>query len=219
MPQAYGGQTVTDSAQILPGVIVDSDINASAAIAYSKLALALGIVNADVSATAAIVDTKLAQIATASKVSGAALTLLANIPAGAGVIPAANVPPGATTNSQGVTTKQGSDASGSQVIAHGLAGTPTKVRFTITENVGTEMSFSVGAWSAAGNHGMFSGVGSSSGHGTSSTYSAIINAHNGGANLYQGGTVAVDATNITITWTQINGGDAGVRRILWEATL
>lgn len=49
------------------------------------------IVNADISASAGIVDTKLAQIATAGKVSGAALTSLANIPAGAGVIPNANL--------------------------------------------------------------------------------------------------------------------------------
>jgi len=49
------------------------------------------IVNADIKSDAAIVDTKLAQIATASKVSGAALTGLASIPAGAGAIPAANL--------------------------------------------------------------------------------------------------------------------------------
>ena len=50
------------------------------------------IVNADISASAGIVDTKLAQITTASKVSGAALTSLSSIPAGAGLIPAANIP-------------------------------------------------------------------------------------------------------------------------------
>jgi len=49
------------------------------------------IVNADIKSDAAIVDTKLAQITTASKVSGAALTGLASIPAGAGAIPAANL--------------------------------------------------------------------------------------------------------------------------------
>jgi len=49
------------------------------------------IVNADIKSDAAIVDTKLAQIATAGKVSGAALTSLANIPSGAGDIPKANL--------------------------------------------------------------------------------------------------------------------------------
>ena len=52
----------------------------------------LQITNAKVSATAAIVDTKLATISTAGKVSGAALTLLANTPSGAGRIPRANAP-------------------------------------------------------------------------------------------------------------------------------
>jgi len=50
------------------------------------------IVNADIKSDAAIADTKLAQITTAGKVSGAALTSLVNIPAGAGEIPAANLP-------------------------------------------------------------------------------------------------------------------------------
>jgi hypothetical protein len=45
---------------IAAGVIVNADINASAAIAYSKLALSSGIVNTDVSASAAIVYSKLA---------------------------------------------------------------------------------------------------------------------------------------------------------------
>jgi hypothetical protein len=49
------------------------------------------IVNADVSTVAAIADTKLASITTASKVNGAAITGLANIPSGAGEIPAVNL--------------------------------------------------------------------------------------------------------------------------------
>lgn len=70
MPNASAGKTITDTAQILNGIIVNDDINSAAGI----------------------VDTKLATIATAGKVSGAALTLLANIPAGAGVLPSANLP-------------------------------------------------------------------------------------------------------------------------------
>jgi hypothetical protein len=100
--------TVT-SAMLLDGTIVNADINASAAIAYSKLAaltsaniivgssanvatstavtgdvtidntgvtsIASGvIVDADINASAAIVDTKLATIATAGKVSNSATT-------------------------------------------------------------------------------------------------------------------------------------------------
>jgi len=44
---------------IAPNVIVDADVNVSAAIAYSKLNLALSIVNADVNASAAISYSKL----------------------------------------------------------------------------------------------------------------------------------------------------------------
>ena len=113
MPSASSGTTVTTTAQIADDVIVNADINSAAAIAYSKLDLALGIVNADVSASAAIVDTKLAQIATASKVSGAALTSLASIPAGAGVIPAVNLP--------------------ASVIRRGSSGTSVQVVNTTTE--------------------------------------------------------------------------------------
>jgi len=58
----------------------------------------LQITNAKVSASAAIVDTKLAQITTALKVSGTALTGFANIPSGAGVIPIANLPYGTAAN-------------------------------------------------------------------------------------------------------------------------
>ena len=100
--------TVT-STMIADGTIVDADINASAAISYSKLAsltagnILLGnasnaptstavtgdvtisnagvtaiasgvIVDADINASAAIADTKLATISTAGKVSGTAIT-------------------------------------------------------------------------------------------------------------------------------------------------
>jgi hypothetical protein len=66
--------SVGNATSIASGVIVNADINASAAIAYSKLNLASTIVDADISAAAAIVDTKLATISTASKVSNSATT-------------------------------------------------------------------------------------------------------------------------------------------------
>lgn len=218
MPQAYGGQTVTDSAQILPGVIVDSDINAAAAIAYSKLLLTLGIVDGDISGSAAIVDTKLAQIVTAAKVSGAALTSLSSVPAGAGQLPSVNMSSVGTVHSNGVTTKQGSDGSTTQTIAHGLGVAPSKVRFTMFQMEGAAGNITYGSWDATsqnciwGNHNSAgAGQGSTVGRGLDMT------ATGGGANLYQLGSVTVDATNITITWTQSNGGDVGERVILWEA--
>jgi hypothetical protein len=53
---------------------------------------ALQVTNDKVASNASIADTKLAKISTAGKVGGAALTELANIPSGAGIIPAANLP-------------------------------------------------------------------------------------------------------------------------------
>ena len=48
------------SSQIIDGAIVNADVNAAAAIAYSKLNLSASIVNADVAAAAAIAATKIA---------------------------------------------------------------------------------------------------------------------------------------------------------------
>ncbi len=56
------------------------------------------ITTAKISPTAGIVDTQLAQITTPSKVSGAAITLLPNIPAAAGKIPLANIDTGIIAN-------------------------------------------------------------------------------------------------------------------------
>ncbi len=53
--------------------------------------------NDNISGSAAIADTKLAQVTTAGKVSGAALTTLTSVPAGAGVIPLANIATGSAT--------------------------------------------------------------------------------------------------------------------------
>lgn len=52
------------------GVIVNADVNAAAAIAYSKLALTGSIVNADVGASAAIAYSKLASMATGNILAG-----------------------------------------------------------------------------------------------------------------------------------------------------
>ena len=82
------------------GNIDNTNIAAGAAIAYSKLSLSGSIVNADISGSAAIVDSKLAQITTASKVSGAAITGLASVPSGAGVLPIANIATGTPTGTK-----------------------------------------------------------------------------------------------------------------------
>lgn len=70
-------------------VIVASQHNSNFSTIYSEFNGAID--NANISATAAIADTKLAQITTAGKVSGAALTSLSSIIPGAGSIPYANL--------------------------------------------------------------------------------------------------------------------------------
>ena len=50
------------------------------------------LTTANIHPNAGIVDTQLAQITTASKVSGAAITLLTSVPSGAGALPLANAP-------------------------------------------------------------------------------------------------------------------------------
>ncbi len=76
----------------MDGTILNADINAAAAIAYSKLNLAGSVANADLAGS--IADGKLSAITTAGKVDGSAVTNLANVPAGAGALPAANLPAG-----------------------------------------------------------------------------------------------------------------------------
>ena len=53
-----------------------------------------GITDYNINASAAIANAKLAQITTAGKVSGAALTSLTSVPSGAGIIPVANIDTG-----------------------------------------------------------------------------------------------------------------------------
>lgn len=71
-------------------VIIASQHNSNFSTIYSDYNG--NITDANISASAAISDSKLAQITTASKISGAALTSLASIPSGAGIIPTANLP-------------------------------------------------------------------------------------------------------------------------------
>lgn len=80
------------------GNVDNTNIAPAAAIAYTKLNLTGMVIDADISSGAAIADSKLDQITTASKVSGTAITGLASLPSGAGIVPAANLGTG-TANS------------------------------------------------------------------------------------------------------------------------
>lgn len=76
-----------------PGsTIVSSQVNSCNSVIYNDYNGNVG--NSNLSSSLVITDSKLAQIASASKVSGTALTGLASVPSGAGVIPVANIPVG-----------------------------------------------------------------------------------------------------------------------------
>ncbi len=76
-------------------VIVASQHNSNFSVIYSDYNG--NIDNTNIAANAAIADTKLSQITTASKVSATAITGLASLPAGAGVVPVANLGTGASS--------------------------------------------------------------------------------------------------------------------------
>ena len=82
------------SAKIADGTIVNADVNASAAIAYSKLNLGTSIVNADVSTSAAIAHTKLANATAGQVLLGTTTT---------GVVTATTVSGDVTITGAGVT--------------------------------------------------------------------------------------------------------------------
>lgn len=99
MPIASGGTHIYSPAQINADSIEASEIATDAVDSAEIKAQAVktaeieqgAILNEDINAAAGIVDTKLATISTAGKVDGAAITGLANVPAGAGNLPAANL--------------------------------------------------------------------------------------------------------------------------------
>lgn len=72
--------------------------------------------NANIKASAGIVDSKLAQITTAGKVSGAALTSLSSTPSGAGLLPAANVTLPSGSAKQIVNYQTGAVATGTIIL-------------------------------------------------------------------------------------------------------
>lgn len=73
---------------------------------------ALQITNAKIAAGAGIVDTKLAQITTAGKVSGAALTLLGSVPSGSTALPIAAGGTGQTTRQAALNALSATSLSG-----------------------------------------------------------------------------------------------------------
>lgn len=126
--------------------------------------------------------------------------------------------------SSGTFTKNLDDASGTQTIAHGLGVTPSKIRFwgmCVESSTGTLNKTCTGVYDNGTQKFMASqgvnGTGIAYITGTGNIFA--IDTYAGSGNGYTG-SITVDATNITITWTKIGGNGFGVGShagFIWEA--
>jgi hypothetical protein len=132
------------------------------------------------------------------------------------VSPVAVAPLTTVTFNRGTTTRNMNASSGSQTIAHGLSAAPKRGRIIAAYKQATngEFSLSIGSYDGAGSNCIFL-YGSTMGAlpGTSSN---MVESYET-ATISQIATIAVDATNITLTWTKAGSGAAVAIQILWEA--
>ena len=149
------------------------------------------IANANIKAAAGIVDSKLAQIVTAGKVSGAALTDLASIPAGAGAIPAINAPP--TSIKIGSFNINLAFAGGDSAYT-GVGFKPTNIIFLGGIN-GVALYPCLGFANAATNYCAYSNITSS---GMSLT--ASIQIYSAAGKFQEAVVKTLDADGFTLTW-------------------
>lgn len=231
---AQVGADVIKTGNILNGEIIDADIKSTAAIARTKLA--------DVSATSKILGRKTAGagadeemslsdvldfIGSATKgdllvrdtsawarlaASTAGFYLTSN---GAGALPTYQA-------FGGVTYKNGIDShdisvTGAQTIAHGITGTPKKIKITVLCS-STMQAASHGTYNNTTVSMIYSAGTISNGTGSSSTNIIELSGMAGNNAHEAHATVAVDATNITLTWAKTNT-PTGTAVILWEAEL
>lgn len=116
----------------------------------------------------------------------------------------------------GVTTRAGDAASGSQTIAHGLSGTPTYVRIVARKQFGSGVgALSDGSYNGSATTSVsitFNGASSAAAN-SSTNIVEILDA----AGTSQVATVAVDGTNITLTWVKAGSPNSSTINIMWEA--
>lgn len=139
----------------------------------------------------------------------------------AAAIKPSKLDPSTFTKKAGVTTRDLSTASGTQVIAHGLGKVPSRViikgLFFYYNNY-NYINISDGVYTPSGNSCIYGAVkeqDSANVQGNSNTY-AIVLMPSIQSTVKQEGVITVDATNITITWTK-TGSPTGTAQILWQA--
>lgn len=132
---------------------------------------------------------------------------------------------GITSVKNNVTTRAFNTASGDQTIAHGLGRTPIFVKIEAMLDINTMFnpSMSIGSYNGTTTSSLFTssvddGNGTVNGTSGSSTTN-IITLHyvRAGSEANQVATIAIDGTNITLTWTLTGAGTAQNMVILWEA--
>jgi len=121
------------------------------------------------------------------------------------------------------TTSKDIASGGTQTIAHGLSVTPTYVSIkAVSPDGGVSSGFSAGEWYTGGlinSMSVYSGEGGSTARadGTHVSTTNILRCYSDpDDNDYSSATIAVDATNITLTWTT-NVTPSGTWQIVWLA--
>jgi len=135
--------------------------------------------------------------------------------------PVANEPITTNTKASGVTNRDTDTVSGDQTIAHGLGATPTKVKITALLSGNAEICQSVGVYDGTNVTCIATAHdGGTGGAGVNSTSHMVIIGRAGG-NLEGGSayeaTIAVDATNITLSWVKPASVSGFIIYLLWEA--
>jgi hypothetical protein len=141
-PQSVTGDVTISSAgvtSITPGVIVDADINSAAAVAYSKLNLAISILNADISPSAAIAGDKI--VAATGSVPGVVSTTTQTFA-------------GAKTFSGALSLSSTLGVAGAITATGGIVGSDGTADAT-SGNVGQYVSSSVSALSSGAGSGVW----------------------------------------------------------------
>lgn len=135
-----------------------------------------------------------------------------------------SVPPGGSIAfKNGVTSRAGNTASGTQNIAHGLGATPKYVKLTAFKStVNGTASF------MAHSLGVYNGTTNSVVYGAWKWTAVALETNTNGGNciyigdagatgLLQAAVATFDATNIILTWTMTSTPDASTIYIMWEA--
>lgn len=120
----------------------------------------------------------------------------------------------------GTTTKDASDASAAQTIAHGLGRIPKRVLIKALAFGSSDSGDPVPCIAETSYNGTtqssISFFATAADLGSGGTATATFTLNVGGATATTVGVVTFDATNITITWTKTNS-PTGVYQILWSA--